>query len=149
MTAPIRQHEHACAVIEDDHGRLLLELRPPTARFAAGRLTCFGGKRDADESLEECLRRELHEELGWAPNQALVIACDLWLPDQFVARFFRCQWPAGTTPRCLLGVVPVWCPWPALPGLPLSPWHAAVLAAVASGETQVRLGAPNTSSAGI
>jgi len=31
-------------------------------------------------------------------------------------------------------VVPLWVPWPALPGLPLSPWHRSVLAAVAAGE---------------
>jgi 8-oxo-dGTP pyrophosphatase MutT (NUDIX family) len=140
MTAPIRQHEHACAVIEDHRGHLLLELRPTTARFAAGRLTCFGGKRDAGESLEHCLRRELREELGWAPDQAPAIACDLWLPDQFVARFYRCHWPTGRQPRCLPGVVPLWCPWRTLPGLPLSPWHAAVLTAVQRGEQRVVAG---------
>jgi hypothetical protein len=42
--------------------------RHDDARLAAGRLTCFGGRREADETPEDCLRRELREELNWEPK---------------------------------------------------------------------------------
>jgi 8-oxo-dGTP pyrophosphatase MutT (NUDIX family) len=51
--------EYVCAIIEDGEGRLLVESRPHNARVAAGKLTCFGGRREAAETPEECLRREL------------------------------------------------------------------------------------------
>jgi len=129
--------EYACAVIEDEHGRLLLQLRPATARLAPDQLTCFGGRREADEDDRTCLARELAEELGWTPAAAHP-CCELWRGSCFVARFFRARWdrrPLRTEP----GHTALWAPWPALPGLPLSPWHAAVLAAVAAGRAEVNL----------
>src|SRR5579859_7212422 len=60
--------KYVCAILEDAEGRFLLESRLDDARLAAGRLTCFGGRREDDESPEECLRRELREELNWEPR---------------------------------------------------------------------------------
>ena len=129
--------EYACAIISDAGGRLLLQLRPPTARHAPGQLTCFGGRREANEDDLQCLRRELGEELAWTPP-ALTPVCELWQGRRFIARFFRAPWDGG--PLTLeADHAAVWAPPSALPGLPVSPWHAAVLAAVADGQQQVRL----------
>ncbi len=206
--------DYACAIITDRRGWLLLELRPPSARFAAGLLTCFGGRREAGEDAPTALERELEEELGWTPAVAEP-ACDLWQGSWFIARFFRCTWNPANTPAVRNHVdvdidapfarpfargaamstspsssgipindpantpavrdrvdvdidapfalplargaamstspsspqggasanvaVPVWAPWPSLPGLPLSPWHAAVLRAVQAGRSRVDL----------
>ncbi len=164
--------DYACAIIADRRDWLLLELRPPGVRFAAGMLTCFGGRREAGEDALTTLKRELDEELGWTPADA-GSACDLWQGTWFIARFFRCAWdPADapavpnhvdvdddapfarpsargaamstspTSPQRGAGAnvaVPVWAPWPSLPGLPLSPWHAAVLQAVQAGRDRVDL----------
>jgi hypothetical protein len=80
----------------------------------------------------------LQEELGWSPA-ALEPVCELRRGSQFIARFFRCQMPHGETLRTEPEHVPLWAPAAALPGLPVSPWHQAVLAAVALGVTVVDL----------
>lgn len=129
--------DYACALIEDGHDRLLLELRPVTSAHAAGQLTCFGGKREADEDATGCLMRELREELDWEPTAAEP-ACDLWRGDRWIARFFRCRWHA-TRFRTEPDHVALWVPWSSLPGLPVSPWHRAVLAAIRDGRQRVAL----------
>jgi 8-oxo-dGTP pyrophosphatase MutT (NUDIX family) len=129
--------EHACALITDERGWLLFELRPATARHAPSQLTCFGGKREYGEGALACLRRELHEELGWAPASAEP-CCDLRRGERFIARFFRATLPPHTTLRIEAGALALWAPWPALDALPISPWHVAVLAAVRAGRTSAR-----------
>ena len=129
--------EYVCAVIEDAHGRLLLQLRPADARLAPDQLTCFGGRREPGEDVGTCLRRELTEELAWAPETTRP-CCDLWQGERLIARFLASHWdghPLRTEP----GHSALWLPWPALPGLPISPWHATVLAAVHGGSSLVRL----------
>ncbi len=130
--------EYACAIITRPDGWLLLQVRPATARHAPGQLTCFGGAREPGETDYSCLIRELQEELGWVPP-ALEPVCDLRQGSRFIARFFRCRMPHGETLRTEPEQVPLWTPAAALPGLPVSPWHRAVLAAVARGVTVVDL----------
>lgn len=131
-------------MIADGRGRLLLELRPPDARRAAASMTCFGGGREAGEGAEDALLRELREELSWRPP-AWTPCCDLRGADgRWIARFFRCPFDgAAIVPEP--GAVPVWSPWPSLPGLPLSPWHRAALTAVAEGRHEAII--PGRSSA--
>ena len=129
--------DYACAVIEDSQERLLLQLRPAAARLAPDQLTCFGGRREGDEDDAACLHRELTEELAWAAPVATP-CCELWRGERFIARFFRARWD-GRPLRTEPGHTALWVPWPALPGLPVSPWHAAVLAAVARGAARVEL----------
>jgi 8-oxo-dGTP pyrophosphatase MutT (NUDIX family) len=131
---PDPQPEFACALIEDGHGRLLLELRAPDARRARDSMTCFGGGREPGETAEQAALRELREELAWTPP-ALAPCCDLRRGPRWIARFFRCRHD-GAPLRCEPGVVPIWAPWPALPGLPVSPWHRAVLDAVRAGRSE-------------
>ena len=64
-------------------------------------------------------------------------ACALRDGNRLIALFYRCPWDPGQRLRTEPGVVAVWAPWAALPGLPLSPWHGAVLAAVAGGRSSV------------
>jgi 8-oxo-dGTP pyrophosphatase MutT (NUDIX family) len=133
--------EYVCAILEDGEGRLLLESRPDDARLAAGRLTCFGGRREAGETPEDCLRRELREELNWEP-QTVEKRVELWVAGDLVAWFYQAVLDGGIDQ---LRVAPSYkallVSRQALSDHPVSPWHAAVLAAWIEGRTIVELDA--------
>lgn len=138
LTSPQAEPDYACAIISAPDGRRLLQLRPLNAQHAAGQLTCFGGRREAKESAESCLRRELHEELAWIPPH-IAPQCDLYVGGRFIARFFHCPMTAGVRLSTEPGHLAMWVPDLALSGLPLSPWHRAVLTAVDHGARVVEL----------
>jgi mutator protein MutT len=74
-------------------GKLLIAQRPPGAHL--GGLWEFpGGKRRAGESYEQCLQRELAEELGIrAQVGELVEEITHHYPELSVhLKFFRCRW---------------------------------------------------------
>jgi mutator protein MutT len=74
-------------------GKLLITQRHADAHL--GGLWEFpGGKREADETFEQCLARELVEELGIEVTvQGLVECLTHDYPEKTVhLRFFRCQW---------------------------------------------------------
>jgi len=74
-------------------GKLLITQRNADAHL--GGLWEFpGGKREPNESFEECLVRELREELGIEVSVGeLVESINHEYPDKAVhLRFFRCQW---------------------------------------------------------
>jgi A/G-specific adenine glycosylase len=56
---------HVTAAVIARDGLILLARRPPGA-LMAGRWEFPGGKQEPDESLEQCLGREIQEELGVA-----------------------------------------------------------------------------------
>jgi 8-oxo-dGTP diphosphatase len=64
MTSPARAPvDVAVGVLIDAQGRFLLTSRP-VGKVYAGYWEFPGGKLEAGESVEQALRRELHEELG-------------------------------------------------------------------------------------
>lgn len=133
--------QYVCAILEDATGRLLLELRPDDARHAAGRLTCFGGLREPGETPEECLRRELREELNWEPLK-LEKRIELWVGGDLVAWFYHAELTVGIDAlRIAPGFKALLVSPPALRDLPISPWHAAILEAWFQGKTTVELDA--------
>lgn len=82
--------------------RLLITQRPPDSHL--GGLWEFpGGKREGGESFEQCLRRELTEELGIEVQvHELVEALVHHYPERSVhLKFFRCRW-LRHEPRALL-----------------------------------------------
>ena len=89
VSAPI---EVAAALIFRG-GKLLIAQRHASAHL--GGLWEFpGGKRHADESFEECLARELREELGIEVTIGeLLESITHHYPEKTVhLKFFRCQW---------------------------------------------------------
>ena len=131
--------EHACALLTDHRGLLVLQVRPAWSTHAAGQLVCFGGKCEPDETVAACLVRELHEEIGWAPAEVPVVGVDLLQGPRFIARFLPLRLPAEVVIRTEPGFAALRADRRTLPGLPLSPWHRAVIAAWIRGERSVEL----------
>jgi 8-oxo-dGTP diphosphatase len=101
MTAAAGSHQHArevevaAGVIFRD-GKLLLTQRRP-ADHLGGLWEFPGGKREPGESFEDCLRRELREELGIEVEVGpLLEAITHRYPEKVVhLRFFRCRLERG------------------------------------------------------
>ena len=132
---------YVCCILlraRDDH--LLLEQRGPDARVAKGKRTCFGGKREAGETPEEAMHRELREELGgvWMPSPAPERACDLYVDGQLIAYFYTASAPddaAAATLTYETGRRGAWMPRDIAATDPaVSPWHRCVLQAWLRGE---------------
>jgi 8-oxo-dGTP pyrophosphatase MutT (NUDIX family) len=121
---------------------LFVEQRPAKARVEAGRLTCFGGKREAKENPLDAIKRECLEELSWVPSD-LVRACDLFVDGKLVAWFYLAAAPPPGTPlRFEPGVEGMWIT-AAGNDKRLSPWHRAVLSAWHRGEQRVAVVSPS------
>ena len=79
----------SCAILRRGD-KYLAEVRGADAQAAAGRLTCYGGKRERGESSLQCLVRELNEELGWAPDDIPAEpACSLLVDGYLIAHFYE------------------------------------------------------------
>jgi mutator protein MutT len=89
--------EVAAALIQDDAGRYLITRRR-SGTHLAGLWEFPGGKREAGETLEACLRRELTEELSATFAVGEHVETVRWqYPDKtIVLHFFRCRLEAGT-----------------------------------------------------
>jgi mutator protein MutT len=88
--------EVAAGLIRDEAGRYLVTLRPPGSHLE-GLWEFPGGKREGDETLEECLRRELREELDATFVVGDRVETIRWeYPDRtIVLHFYRCRLDAG------------------------------------------------------
>lgn len=135
MTTTLRPR-YACVLLHDMGGHWLFERRPRGARYAAGRLTCFGGRIEAGELALGALRRECREELGVVPG-GLRPAVDLVVGSVWMARFFAARpLSLADIPRRQRLAVVSSAGWQQAP---LSRWHRAVLAAWGSGRRRVCL----------
>ena len=89
--------EVTAALIQDGAGRYLITQRRRGTHLA-GLWEFPGGKRDVEESLEACLRRELAEELSATFAVGEKVETIRWeYPDRtIVLHFYRCRLESGT-----------------------------------------------------
>ena len=116
----------------------MLQLRSAQARHAPDRLGCFVGKREGDEDALACLRRELAEEMGWVPAETHPVV-QLRRGERWIATFFVADYPAGIRAVLEPGTHLIRVPLASLPGLPVTSWHAAVIAAWRAGDHTVEV----------
>ena len=89
--------EVAAALIRDSAGRYLITQRRSGSHLE-GLWEFPGGKREPRESFEECLRRELTEELSATFTVGKLVETVRWeYPDRHVVlRFYECHLESGT-----------------------------------------------------
>jgi mutator protein MutT len=89
--------EVVAALVQDEQGRYLITQRRKGSHLA-GLWEFPGGKREADESLEEALRRELAEELSarFAVGQRVETVRWEYPERTIVIHFYRCRLESGT-----------------------------------------------------
>jgi 8-oxo-dGTP diphosphatase len=87
--------EVGCAVIEHE-GKILIAQRNPGDSFA-GSWEFPGGTREQGESIEDCLVRELREEMGIEIRpRRFLFRCDHVYPTRKVELYFYfCDWVRG------------------------------------------------------
>jgi 8-oxo-dGTP diphosphatase len=99
MAAPEREPqvvEVTAGLIRDEGGRYLITRRAAGSHLE-GLWEFPGGKREVGETLEECLRRELSEELGADFMVGERVETVTWrYPEKtIVLHFFRCRLAGG------------------------------------------------------
>ena len=164
---------YCCCILHEATGAVLLEQRGTEAKVAAGQLTCFGGKREADEPPLDCITRELKEELGVAIKAEAEAeaeveaeetvargakrakggvvtvrtprrAVDLYVDGELIAWFFEAPAPARDAPLAYeVGRAGVWLDAGEEDDARLSKWHAAVLKAWRRGERRADFETPS------
>ena len=84
-----------CAIIENN-GKFLIAQRAPGMSYA-GYWEFPGGKLESGETVEECLIREIHEELGMIIRPTNFFGRkDFEYPQKTVSLFFYfCRWVGG------------------------------------------------------
>ena len=113
------------------------------AKVAAGKLTCFGGKREAAEEPLSCVLRECREELGWAPPATPRRTVDLYVDGELIAWFYEAVAPSRDEPLTFeVGRRGVWLGEDELEHPQLSDWHASVLRARRRGEQRADFTTP-------
>ncbi|MDW8068365.1 MAG: A/G-specific adenine glycosylase [Anaerolineae bacterium] len=98
---PLPHYEVTAAVIRDKEGRILLARRKENS-FLGGLWEFPGGKRESGERLEDCLAREMREELGIevAVGERLVTLEHGYTHFRITLHVFYCDLVAGV-PQCL------------------------------------------------
>jgi mutator protein MutT len=127
-----REIEVVAAIIRDEAGRYLITRRLE-GKHLEGLWEFPGGKREPDESLEDSLRRELHEELGATFEVGERVEMVRWpYPElSVVLHFYRCRVQAGTiAPR--EGQLMQWVAPADLPRYRFPPADATLLARLAA-----------------
>jgi 8-oxo-dGTP diphosphatase len=117
------------AVIERG-GRILVSQRG-SGVGQSGRWEFPGGKREAGESDQAALARELREELGVEVEIGPLVWTARAGPLEL--RFFRCGWVGGQRPRPLGSEQFRWVPRPDLRALVFPPADSHLVAALADG----------------
>jgi A/G-specific adenine glycosylase len=94
--APTPHYEVTAGVVWNGDGRFLIAQRPPDG-LLGGLWEFPGGKRETDESLEDCLKRELTEELAIEVRviAPLVVVQHAYTHFRITLHAFHCRWMEG------------------------------------------------------
>jgi A/G-specific adenine glycosylase len=99
--APTPHYDVTAGIIRDDAGRILIAQRPPDG-LLGGLWEFPGGKQEPGESLPDCLRRELREELAIEVEVGglFVVVKHAFTHFKITLHAFECRW-LGDDPQRL------------------------------------------------
>ena len=94
---PIPHYIVTAAVISDESGERFLLTKRPAKGLLGGLWEFPGGKQEAGESLEDCIRREIHEELDIEINvgEPFGVYKHAYTHFKMTLHAFRCEKTAG------------------------------------------------------
>jgi len=129
---PSRPHHHVAVGLIWRNDWLLISRRPSDG-LLGGLWELPGGKQEGNESLEECLRREVGEELGIevAVDRHLVTVEHGYSHFSVTLHAFECRWLSGT-PKNRETSDYAWIPFENLRDYPLPRGTTKILDALAS-----------------
>jgi len=125
---------YCCAILRDLRGRYLLEKRHADDPDLPGQLVCFGGGRNLGEHPDACIRRELIEEIGSAPDALEMCVLLQSTSGAPIAWFYRGIAPRTEKVITEEGVAAVWATWDELRTLLIGLWNLAAIEAERRGE---------------
>ena len=133
MSAHSRRHVVVTAAVIERNGAFLMTRRLEGTHLA-GHWEFPGGKCQPDETLEECLVREIQEELDARIDVGLeILATTHEYPERIVElRFFRCE--LKSDPRPVLGQKLRWVLRAELGSFPLPPADNELVRRLIAGE---------------
>ena len=108
MSKSKKKHIYATAALIMNHGKLLITRRPKGSHLG-GMWEFPGGKLESNETLRECLKREIREELGMDVSvNRLVLTVQQEYDERIVTlNFFECACFRGS-PKSLEGQEVLW-----------------------------------------
>jgi len=130
----VPHYDVTAGVIWGDDGRVLIAQRL-AGDMLGGMWEFPGGRREAGESLADCLRREIHEELGLKVEvgEQLATVQHAYSHFRITLHAFHCR-PAGGDPQALDCAAWRWVRLSELPDFPFSVADQRIIAAL-KGET--------------
>ncbi|MSR78516.1 MAG: 8-oxo-dGTP diphosphatase MutT [Candidatus Omnitrophica bacterium] len=95
----MREIEVGCAIVEKN-GKILIAQRKPDS-FLGGCWEFPGGKREPGETMENCVVREIREELGIEIRTRELLRNDSFHYPQKIVHlsFYLCDWVSGTAQK--------------------------------------------------
>ena len=131
----------------DADKKIYMECRDMSAAVAANAMTCFGGKRELNETAIDCAKRECREELaGWeSTDKEWRLACNLYVDEFFIATFFVSIGPTADEETLLKFEDGRTGRWISTKNPSISKWHQSAINAWELGEKNAHFATTNAS----
>ena len=130
MSAPLPHKRIGVAVVINDQNQILIDRRPPEG-LLGGLWEFPGGKIEANETVEDCIKREILEEIGIeiAVGKSLITIDHAYTHFRVTLYVHLCQYVSGT-PRAIECEEVRWVTLEAIESFPFPKANTQIIAAL-------------------
>jgi A/G-specific adenine glycosylase len=130
MSAPLPHKRIGVAVVINDQNQILIDRRPPEG-LLGGLWECPGGKIEANETVEDCIKREILEEIGIeiTVGKSLITIDHAYTHFRVTLYVHLCQYVSGT-PRAIECEEVRWVTLEAIDSFPFPKANTQIIAAL-------------------